>query len=246
MQLGKESGDPRSTGLGLGLLSLIALTSASYAEGLDYAERSLSVAITPIDRSIATSCKAGALVLLRRVNEGEAILADYRTSCLMKGEHYPLPIIDAQLGVCEVLRGNFAKGIERIEKTISFQKKVGYVGSAYWFQLLLAEIYLEMLAGKQRPPFLVLLKNLPVLIKATITGPARILSLTTPPEYPQYERDGFYAGQVEMIRGLLDAKKRHSQAIHHLTEAKRILSQFGKTPILARVETALAELGRQP
>ena len=63
-------------------------------------------------------------------------------------------------------------------------------------------------------------------------------------EYPQYERDGFYAGQVEMIRGLLDAaKKRHSQAIHHLTEAKRIFLQFGETPVLARVETALAELG---
>jgi hypothetical protein len=92
-----------------------------------------------------------------------------------------------------------------------------------------------MLAGKQRPPFLVLLKNLPMLIKTTITGPARILSLTMPPEYPQYERDGFYAGRVEMIRGLLDAvKKTRSQAIDRLTEAKRILAQFGQTPILAR------------
>ena len=30
----------------------------------------------------------------------------------------------------------------------------------------------------------------------------------------------------------------------HLTTARRILAQFGQTPILARVETALAELGQ--
>ena len=33
-----------------------------------------------------------------------------------------------------------------------------------------------------------------------------------------------------------------SSALQHLTEAKRILSRFGQTPILARVEIALAEL----
>jgi len=31
-------------------------------------------------------------------------------------------------------------------------------------------------------------------------------------------------------------------AVEHLAEAKRILSQFGQSPILARVEVALAEL----
>jgi class 3 adenylate cyclase len=38
--------------------------------------------------------------------------------------------------------------------------------------------------------------------------------------------------------------RRRNLALQHLTEAKRILSQFGQTPILARVETALAELGQ--
>jgi hypothetical protein len=48
-----------------------------------------------------------------------------------------------------------------------------------------------------------------------------------------------------MILGLLyKAKKKRALAIQHLTEAKRRLSQFGPTPILARVETALAELGQ--
>jgi hypothetical protein len=33
--------------------------------------------------------------------------------------------------------------------------------------------------------------------------------------------------------------KKNALAIEHLTEAKRIMSQFGQTPILARVDAAL-------
>jgi hypothetical protein len=48
-----------------------------------------------------------------------------------------------------------------------------------------------------------------------------------------------------MILGLLyKIKRKKVHAIQHLTEAQKILSQFGQTPILARVETALAELGQ--
>jgi len=49
-----------------------------------------------------------------------------------------------------------------------------------------------------------------------------------------------------MILGLLDrTKRRRESALEHLTEAKRILSQLGPTPLLARVETALAGLGQE-
>ena len=47
-----------------------------------------------------------------------------------------------------------------------------------------------------------------------------------------------------MILGLLyKAKKKRALAVQHLTEAKRIASQFGATPMLARIEAALAEVG---
>jgi len=46
-----------------------------------------------------------------------------------------------------------------------------------------------------------------------------------------------------MILGLLyKAKKKRVLAVQHLTEAKRITSQFGPTPMLARIDAALAEL----
>ena len=48
MQVGRLLNDPRSTGLGLGLLTWIALVSDSYAEALEYSEQSLAVAVTPL------------------------------------------------------------------------------------------------------------------------------------------------------------------------------------------------------
>jgi hypothetical protein len=43
---------------------------------------------------------------------------------------------------------------------------------------------------------------------------------------------------------LCKTKKKHALSLQHLTEARRILSQFGQTPMLARVHAALAELGQ--
>jgi hypothetical protein len=48
MEVGGLLADPRSTGLGLALLTWIALVSDSYAEALDYSEQSLAVAVTPL------------------------------------------------------------------------------------------------------------------------------------------------------------------------------------------------------
>ena len=62
---------------------------------------------------------------------------------------------------------------------------------------------------------------------------------------PHLDPAGIHVGRIQMILGLLcKAKKKRALALKHLTKAKHILSQFGQTPILARVETALAELGQ--
>ena len=52
------------------------------------------------------------------------------------------------------------------------------------------------------------------------------------------------AGRAQMILGLLyKIKGQPVAAQQHLSEARLILSQFGQTPMLARVDAALADLG---
>jgi hypothetical protein len=64
-------------------------------------------------------------------------------------------------------------------------------------------------------------------------------------ENPLFDRAGQHIGRAQLILGLLyKTKNKRKLALQHLTEAKRIFSQFGRSQILLRVETALAELGR--
>ena len=51
MQVGRLLGDPRSTGLGLALMTWMALLAEFYAEALEYSEESLGVAVTHFDRA---------------------------------------------------------------------------------------------------------------------------------------------------------------------------------------------------
>jgi hypothetical protein len=60
---------------------------------------------------------------------------------------------------------------------------------------------------------------------------------------PRIDTNGFHFAHTETILGLLyKANNKRALALQHLTEAKRIASQFGPTPMLAKIEAALAEL----
>jgi hypothetical protein len=64
-------------------------------------------------------------------------------------------------------------------------------------------------------------------------------------ENPTFDPEGSFVGSANMILGLLyKIKKKNTLAVQHLTEAKRILSAFGQSPMLSRIETALAETGK--
>lgn len=106
IQAGRLLNDPRSSGLGLALLTWIALMSDSYAEALDYSEQSLEAVVTEWDRKVAVNSKGCALVLLRRTEEGAKLLEDDRRRSVDEGDLYQLVGSDGVVGVCKVLQGN--------------------------------------------------------------------------------------------------------------------------------------------
>ncbi len=71
-----------------------------------------------------------------------------------------------------------------------------------------------------------------------MTAPSRIrVAIARVLEDPHLHPAGHHIGRAHMILGLLyKAKKKGALALEHLTEAKRLLSQFGQTPILTRVD----------
>jgi hypothetical protein len=81
-------------------------------------------------------------------------------------------------------------------------------------------------------------------LKVIATASSRIRTLVASVlKNPGFDPNGHFVGSANMMLGLLyKTKKKDALAIQHLTEARRILSEFGPSPMLARIETALAEI----
>src|SRR5262249_38751838 len=151
---------------------------------------------------------------------------------------------DPFVALSKIFRGEISAGISFLEEAILRRDGEGWSACADWCRGILAEVYLQMIARSERLPILALLKTLPLLLKIAIIGPSRVLALTGHMlQNTQFDSSGQFIGRTQMIVGLLHkTKRRRALAIEHLTDSKGILSQFGQTPILTRVETALADL----
>ena len=242
--MGKQLNDPRATSIGLWVLGWIAVFSDDYTESLRCGEECIKLALTPFDRLIGQGLRGISLVLLKNLDEGVPILADQRAQCVALNHLYQLSGSEVPWALSLVMRGQIAEGISLINAAIMRVDGAGYSAGADWYRLFLCEVFLEIIAGKEKPPLRVLLRNLPVLVKVMVTAPSSIRALTTHVlKNPQFDPAGHFVGRAQMVLGLLyKAKKKRALAREHLTEARRILSQFGATPICARVESALAEL----
>jgi class 3 adenylate cyclase len=246
--IGQRLHDPRSTGFGLNCLAWIENILEDYQEAFRYSEETFKVAITTWDRMAATYAKAFALVMLRRP-EGISILDAARQENRANGHRFIASLLDLAYAFSLILQGEITQGIRWMERIILDREEEGFQLRAEWYRVLLCQVYLEIIAGKEKPPFSVLARNLPAVLWVKIFGPARIRTIIARvrPIWVHSDSNGSLVASCEIILGLLDkAQRKRAPALQHLTEAKRILSQFGQTPVLARVEGALAELGQSP
>ena len=243
--IGRDLNDPRPTGMGMGVLGWIALTSDDYGKALTCAEECLQIAYTPQERMNALGVKGAALTFLRRLEEGQFVLSDIRRQLIELNWRYELLVLDPAFGVLAVLNGQIRKGISIIESVMERARADDWRAAEDWAKLFLCEVYLEVMFPKDKPRLSLILKNIPILIKILFVGRSSIESLVSQVRSnPQFDVNGHHIGRAEMILGLLyKGKRRRALAVQHLSEARRILSQFGQTPILARVETALDQLG---
>jgi class 3 adenylate cyclase/tetratricopeptide (TPR) repeat protein len=243
--IGRDFNDPRPRGMGMGILGWIALTSDDYEKAVSCADECLRIAFTPQERLNALGVKGAALALLKR-QEAQSVLNDTRKQLTDLNWRYELLLLEPAFGVLAVLNGQIGRGIRTIEKAIATARRAGWRAAEDWAKLFLCEVYLEIMFPKEKPSFSLLLQNIPVLIKILFFGRSSMESLVSQVRSnSQFDRNGHHIGRAEMILGLLyKGKGKRARAVQHLIEAKRIFSQLGRTPVLARVDAALAELGQ--
>jgi hypothetical protein len=152
--------------------------------------------------------------------------------------------LDGVFGVALVINGRIGEGIRWLEQAILRREREGFRVCADWFRLFLCEVYLGIISGSEKPPAKVLVRNILTLTKIVFTAEKRILALVERVrQNPHFDPNGHFVGRAEMILGLLfRIKKRRALAFQHLREAERIASQIGPTPMLARIEAALADV----
>jgi class 3 adenylate cyclase len=245
LSLGRRLDDPRSISWGMFLKSLVAISTGDFAQALEYAEIGVAMAHTPSDIAINEFNLAVALVLLGRP-EAKAKLEAFRSRRSHEGSLFFLGGTDDYWGLAIVMQGNMGTGIGLIEAAIAGREEQGLRGYADLSRLLLCEVYLKMISGSGRRPSLrFLAHNLWTLLRVALSVEARVSTLVgRVRQNPGLEPDGLTIGHCEMILGLLyTAKKKRAVAVPHLKEAKRIVAQFGPTPMLARIDAALTELG---
>ena len=242
--VGRRMNDPRSIGFGMQLEAWVAYMHEDYDTALNLAETAISVARTPADRTSAIQARMAALVLLRRP-EALPMLRDWMHQCAANGWRYAGTASDAFYGVALVINGEISAGIRWLEEVISRREDEGYRASADQARAFLIEIYLEIISGKERAPMRIHVRDFFTVAAVMLTAKKRITALTAQSrKNPRYDPNGQHIGRSEMVMGLLyKAKKKRALAIQHLTEARRIMSQSGPTPILAKIDAALAELG---
>jgi class 3 adenylate cyclase len=243
LAVGRRMDDPRSIGFGMQLLGWMALASDDYMAALGFAETGMTNARTPFDRQGCENAYCSALVLLRRP-EGYQALRNYMDQARAGGWLYMLAGCESTMGVALAIRGELAAAIRWMEESIAKREKEGYRIVADWYRMFLCEIYLEIISGKEKPPLRVLMRNALTLVIVMLSAQKRVAALVARArENPQFDRNGHHIGRCEMILGrLYKTKKKRALAVQHLTEAKRIASQFGPTPMLARIDAELAEL----
>jgi len=242
--VGHRTNDPRALGYGTAMQALIAMMSNDYGSALERAEQALEVSKAPFEKAIASAARHASRLVLG-VPGASAEAAAFVAYCRQQDWGLFLTGPDTMQGIALVMDGRISAGLRHIEGCIAQREKEGYRVAADWNRLTLCEAHLAILSGSGHASPGVLARNIFSLSGIFLFGPRRILALVERARSnPQFDADGQHIGHAEMVLGMVNrARGRKRSAIEHLTAAHRIVALSGASPMLLRIETALAELG---
>ncbi|MCE8532275.1 AAA family ATPase [Ruegeria pomeroyi] len=243
IEFGKRNNDPRALGYGTAMKALVAVVTDDHETALKLSEEALSLSRAEFETAIAESSRVAALVALERPGALEAV-QEFVDKSATDGCTLFSGVPQTMLGVGLAMQGKVAEGLQQIQNTIDRREAEGMQIGADWNRLFLSEVYLQILSGEGGASLGVLLRNFRCLAGVMLTGEKQIKALIDKArQNPQFDRDGHYFARGEMILGLLcKTKKRNQQALDHLETAHRLIAPTGASPMLTRIEEALAEL----
>jgi hypothetical protein len=238
----EAAGDPRAIGFANWILGWINVIGGSPDAARGYADECLRVAIAPFDRLQGEIIKAIAAILFGHAREGLPKLEALNVEFERLGALYS--VLESPRGVALIETGRVAEGVRLIERTIAARDASGDRTQAAFARILLAEVYIQILAGGRKPPMAVLIRNLPALAAARWRGTRRAAALLeAAASHRQLSRDGVAIARIDFDRGQLFALRgKRSEARECFERARGVARSQGLDGLRQRSEAALAKL----
>ena len=239
---GEERKDPRAIGMAHVLLGFTAMLGDEPTVAIADAEECMRLAVTHNDRRMAALIKASADVFLGRGREALKEIQAVNAALERSGSLF---LIQRQpQGVALAMLGRISQGIRMIEEQIAKSDAIGDQSRAAWGRIILAEIYIQILSGKEKPTAAVVLKNFRTIAAAMIFGARRAQRLLQEAAgVKMLSERGILRARINFDLGVLFAmKKKRAEARTYFEKARIPAEGQGADKLLQRIDAAIAEL----
>jgi class 3 adenylate cyclase len=241
---GRARGDPRAAAIGLWLLGWLDIFDENYEDALLHGQESIQISITPFDREIGEQVKGTALIGLGKVAQGAEVLTEARRRSMASEFFYCRTATDGSVAAAMVLQGDFSGGVRFLERSIKDHERTGNTFGRDFSRIILAEIYLEFLAPKAKPPLSIIIRHLPFLINTALTGRRKAMRLLLEARRnTRFSSKGYLCARIDTNLGILcRLANQNADADKHLRYARMIAEQLGAKALLAKIDAAAAPL----
>jgi class 3 adenylate cyclase/tetratricopeptide (TPR) repeat protein len=236
---GNASEDPRAIGFANWILGWINILGGAPEAALSNADECLRVAIAPFDRLQAQIIIAFAHVLSGRAYDGlvqiETLNREFQRLGALNS------IFDAPRGVALIELGRISEGFAVLERTIAAREAAGDATSAAFGRLLLAEVYIQIVAGGRKATAAVIVKNLRTIVVAKLFGARRARALLgEAASHKQFVKGSAALARIDFNRGqLCEMSGNRAGAREYFERARTAADAHGLHALRQRSELAM-------
>ncbi len=241
---GESRNDPRAIGQANMLLGYAEMVCDNFVAAIAHAEECVHVAVTENERRQGALIKATSRVLLgyaqEELAEIDAINSDLRDIGMT------ITIQRAPHAIASIMIGRITEGIRVLEREIALWDSVGDQCRSAWHRVILAEVFIQILSGKDKPPASVLLGNLWTISSVVVFGARRARRLLEQAAAVQeFSERGFMIARINFDLGVLSAmRKKRDEAKRYFESARVGAEGQGADMLLQKINAALAGLQR--
>ena len=240
---GEERRNPRGIGSAHLLLSYIDEMCDDPVAAAAHAEECIRVAVVPDERRQAAMVKAVSGILLGRVREGLEEIVALNSEFERSGALMAMQSMFQGIGLA--MLGQVSEGIRMIEKEIAQADATGDQTRAAMSRIILAEVYIQILSGKEKPRVMVLFRNFWTVTGALIFGASRARRLLRQAAaVKKLSERGVFVARINYDLGVLSAMNRRSERARAYFNKARVGAECqGAEKLTRKIDIALMQLG---